>query len=112
MGSDLGLEDQKLLALSEYQTSALFDEQERIALRYADAITYSNQDVDDQLFADVQAHFNDDEIVELTTYITWRTAPVSSIEPFASRRKNSGNAMEKLSEVEGVHVVGDDFLAK
>ena len=71
MGSDLGLEDQKLLALSEYQTSALFDEQERIALRYADAITYSNQDVDDQLFADVQAHFNDDEIVELTTYITW-----------------------------------------
>ena len=71
MGSDAGLEDQKLLALPDYQTSSLFDEKERIALRYADAITYSDQDVGDSLFAEVQKNFSDDEIVELTTYIAW-----------------------------------------
>ncbi len=71
MGSNLGIEEQKLLALSDYHASPLFDDRERTALRYADAITYSDQDVDDDLFAQVQAHFNEDEIVELTTYIAW-----------------------------------------
>ena len=71
MGSNLGLEAEKLLALADYQTSTLFDDRERTALRYADAITYSDQDVEDQLFDEVRSHFNEDEIVELTTYIAW-----------------------------------------
>ena len=71
MGSELGLKDQKILALADYETSNLFDEKERVALRYADAITYSDRDVDDSLFTQVQSQFSEDEIVELTAFIAW-----------------------------------------
>jgi alkylhydroperoxidase family enzyme len=52
----------------------LFDERERIALEYADAITLSDRDVDDVLFARVQQFFDDDAIVELTELIAWENA--------------------------------------
>ena len=71
MGSELGLEDQKILAVCDFESNPLFDEKERAALQYADAITYSDRDVEDELFAQVQRHFSDDEIVELTTFIAW-----------------------------------------
>lgn len=51
--------------------SELFDDTEKIVLRYADAITYSDQDVDDQLFEQLQKHFTEDMIVELTAIIAW-----------------------------------------
>ena len=43
MGSELGVPDDKILALEEYATSELYDEQERAALQYADSITLSEQ---------------------------------------------------------------------
>ena len=52
----------------------LFDERERVALEYADAVTLSQLDVDDVLFARVQALFGDDAIVELTELIAWENA--------------------------------------
>jgi len=52
----------------------LFDERERVALEYADAVTLSQLDVDDVLFARVQALFDDDAIVELTELIAWENA--------------------------------------
>ena len=74
MGSQEGLTDEKIAALGEYATSDLYAEQEKIALKYADAITYSDQDVLDELFAEVQKHFDDDAIVELTTVIAFENA--------------------------------------
>lgn len=71
MSSELGVEEQKIRAVCRYESSTLFDKKEKVALRYADAITYSDQDVDDELFEAVRAHFSEDEIVELTTYIAW-----------------------------------------
>lgn len=71
MSSECGVEDQKILALCRYETSPLFNDQERVALQYADAMTYSDQDVSDELFARVQQYFSADEIVELTTFIAW-----------------------------------------
>ena len=71
MSSDLGVEEQKIRGVCRYESNPLFDEKEKVALRYADAITYSDQDVDDELFEQVQNHFSADEIVELTTYIAW-----------------------------------------
>jgi len=52
----------------------LFDEREQAALEYADAVTLSDLDVDDALFARVQAFFADDAIVELTELIAWENA--------------------------------------
>jgi alkylhydroperoxidase family enzyme len=66
--------DEKINALDAYATSSHYDEAERAALAYADAITLSDQDVDDALFARVREHFDDDQIVELTETIAWENA--------------------------------------
>lgn len=74
MGSDLGIPDEKLAKLDEYQSSALFDERERTALRYADAMTITTETVNDELFKELQENFTDDAIVELTEVIAWENA--------------------------------------
>ena len=71
MGSELRIPNQKLLAPEKYATSPLYDEAERAALEFADAITLSDRDVTDDFFALVRRHFDDDEIVELTAVIAW-----------------------------------------
>jgi alkylhydroperoxidase family enzyme len=74
VGSELGIPNEKILALEEYATSPHYDEAERVALEYADAITLSDRDVTDDLFARVRRHFDDDEIVELTAAIAWENS--------------------------------------
>ena len=51
MSSELGVSDEKLLALDEYATSPLYEEKERVALEYAERMTKTDQDVDDELFS-------------------------------------------------------------
>ena len=74
MGSELGISDEKILALDEYAASPLYDEQERVALEYADAITLSDRDVSDELFSRVRRFFDDDALVELTAVIAWENS--------------------------------------
>jgi alkylhydroperoxidase family enzyme len=73
VGSELGVSEEKILALDEY-TYPLYDEEERIALEYADAITLSDRDVSDELFARVRRFFDDDALVELTAAIAWENS--------------------------------------
>ena len=73
MGSALDVPDDKLLALADYATSPLYDEAERVALAYADAMTLTDRAVDDDLFARLRRHY-DDAIVELTALIAWENA--------------------------------------
>ena len=70
----MGVSDEKILALAEYATSPLYVEAERVALEYADAITFTDRDVDDDLFARLREHFDDDAIVELTMVIAWENS--------------------------------------
>ena len=74
MGSEAGLSDEKIQALDDYHNSALYEQAEKVALEYADAITLSEQDVDDELFARLEAHFSSEAIVELTAVIAWENA--------------------------------------
>ena|SRR5438034_5644082 len=74
VGSQLGVPEEKILQLHDYRTSALYTEAERTALEYADAITLSDRDVDDDLFARLHEHYDDDAIVELTMTIAWENA--------------------------------------
>ena len=74
VGSELGLSTEKILALDEYATSDLYSAAEKVALAYADAMTLSDQDVSDQLFAQVRETYNEDEIIELTEVIAWENA--------------------------------------
>lgn len=74
MSSELGVSDEKILALENYAESPLYDERERVALEYADAMTLSDRDVDDELFARAQNYFDKDALVELTAAIAWENS--------------------------------------
>ena len=74
MGSELGLSDEKLQALAEHATSPLFEERERTALAYADAMTITGLDVSDELFGRLQTFFTEDAIIELTTVIAFENS--------------------------------------
>ena len=74
MGSRLGIQDDKILALAEYASNPLYSEVERVALEYADCMTITGRDVSDELFARLRRFFDDDALVELTAIIAWENA--------------------------------------
>jgi alkylhydroperoxidase family enzyme len=66
--------NEKIDALHDYETSPLYAEAERVALRYADAMTITGREVSDELFASLREHYTDDAVVELTEVIAWENA--------------------------------------
>lgn len=66
MGLDEGLLD-ALYHIDQHRH--LFTDRELVALRYAEIATTSARDVDENLWDELQSHFDDGEIVELTTVI-------------------------------------------
>jgi alkylhydroperoxidase family enzyme len=65
-----GLTDDELLALPRYRGSDLFTDREKTALDYAVGVMRTPVDVSDELFARMQTHFTDEQIVELTALLT------------------------------------------
>lgn len=63
---------EKVAALSRWQESRVFDERERCALDYAEAMTISGRGVEDAHISALQAHFDDDGIVELTGLVAFQ----------------------------------------
>jgi len=59
----------KLAEVATWRDSKLFSEAERVALEYAERITYTDQKVDDAFFARLKRHFNEAQIVELTAAV-------------------------------------------
>jgi alkylhydroperoxidase family enzyme len=74
VGSRFGVSTEKLEALNDYAQSPFFTDAEKVALEYADAITDTHRDVEDELFARLQRHYDDDTIAELTMIIAWENA--------------------------------------
>ena len=74
MSSRNGVSTEKIGALDDYPESALFSDAEKVALEYADAITDTQREVDDDLFLRMQRHYDDDTIAELTMIIAWENA--------------------------------------
>lgn len=68
-GHEAGLTDEQLLALPRYSESELFSALEKLVLDYAVAVTRTPVKVDDELFARLREHFDDAQLVELTTAI-------------------------------------------
>ncbi len=60
---------EKLGEVTTWRDSALFSEAERLALEYAERITYTDRRVDDALVDQLKKHFTDAQIVELTAAI-------------------------------------------
>lgn len=74
MSSELGVSDEKILALADYATSPLYNEVERVTLEYADCMTITGREVSDELFSRLRQFYDDDELVELTEIIAWENA--------------------------------------
>lgn len=60
---------EKLGDVTSWRDSRLFSEAERLALEYAERITYTDQKVDDALVDQLKNHFTDAQIVEMTAAI-------------------------------------------
>ena len=71
MSRDNGVADDKLLEIHAYATSARYTERERLALEYAEQMTQTSLDVDDELFARVSACYTAEEIIELTCTVAF-----------------------------------------
>ena len=70
VGRNAGITDEQLEDLSTFETSPHFDHREKAALRYAEGMTHTPADVSDAVFAEIQALFSTEQIVELTTAIS------------------------------------------
>lgn len=62
----------KVEALDHWRESALFDERERLALDYAEAMTHSDRRVDEGVFDRLKKCFDDDAVIELTALIAFQ----------------------------------------
>ncbi len=63
---------EKVEALEQWQQSELFTHKEKLVLEYAEAITYSDRQVDDSLTQRLYEYFDENEIVEITGLIAFQ----------------------------------------
>ena len=61
-------EDEELM---DFERSDRFDERQGAALRWTHAIAWSTSDADDELWAQLHAHFEEPELVELGYFIAF-----------------------------------------
>jgi 4-carboxymuconolactone decarboxylase len=71
VGRKAGLTEKQLRALAAFETSSELTDIEKLALRYAVAMTETPVEVSDELFAQLQRHFDSRQLVELTSAIAW-----------------------------------------
>ncbi|HMI32601.1 MAG TPA: carboxymuconolactone decarboxylase family protein [Propionibacteriaceae bacterium] len=64
-----GVDPLKLLEITDWQRSTVYDERERAVIRYAVAMTQTPPEVTDDMVADLRRRFSDGELVELTATI-------------------------------------------
>lgn len=65
-----GEEDARILAAWDYESSDLFTEAERTALRVAQAGAMTPSEVSDAQFTDLRCHYSDAQIVEIVAVIS------------------------------------------
>ena len=64
-----GLSDEQLLALPHYRDSQLFSDLDKLVLDYAVGMSRTPVEVSDELFNALREHFDDAQLVELTSVI-------------------------------------------
>jgi uncharacterized peroxidase-related enzyme len=96
----LGVNEKKLDALWDYKTSPLYTDAERLALDFALAAAAVPNDVTDEMFAAMRAHWTEDQMVEI----------VGVISMFGFLNRWNDTLATPLEE-EPTHV-GERFLAK
>lgn len=62
----MGITDEQLAHLADFEQSDGFSPVEKIILRYAEGMTQTPAEVPDAVFAELKSHFSSAQIVELT----------------------------------------------
>ena len=85
-----GATEEKLQAAFEYETSSLFDDRERAALRLAHHAALVPNAAEDAHFDALREHFDDEEIVEIVSVVSlfgflnrWNDTLATTLEPAA-----------------------------
>jgi alkylhydroperoxidase family enzyme len=68
-GRDQGLVERDYDELLDFEASDRYDERQRAALAYAQAIVWNPEEADDELWERLHLHFSDEEIVELGYFV-------------------------------------------
>ena len=71
MGRTEGITEAQLRGLSEHATSDAFSPLEKQVLSYAVALTQTPATVTDEQVSALREHFDDEQLVELTSIIAW-----------------------------------------
>lgn len=71
MGRTAGVTEAQLMALPDFENSTAFNEVEKLVLRYAVAMTATPVEVSEELFEALRRHFDEKQLVELTSGIAW-----------------------------------------
>lgn len=71
MSRKLGITDQQIFELPRFRSTALFSDEEKVALEYAEEMTRTPVEISEDLFSRVRQHFSEDQIVELTASIAY-----------------------------------------
>lgn len=71
MGRTAGVTEDQLMALPDFENSTVFNEVEKLVLRYAEAMTATPVEVSEELFEALRRHFDERQLVELTSAIAW-----------------------------------------
>ena len=85
-----GIDDDKMAAINEYRTSELFTDAERAALDFALAAGSVPNGVTDEIYAELAAHWDEDQIVEILGVVCmfgvfnrWNDSIATTLEPDA-----------------------------
>jgi uncharacterized peroxidase-related enzyme len=83
-----GVSADKLAALPHYQSSPLYSDAERVAIDYAFAAASQPNDVTDELFARLRAHWSEGQVVEILGVVAlfgffnrWNDSMATTLEP-------------------------------
>lgn len=63
---------EKLADLPQFGASPHYSEREKTALRFAEAVTYTEGRIDDALASQLRVHFSDDALIELAALIAFQ----------------------------------------
>lgn len=71
MGRNVGVSEQQIRELQDFEASTAFSELEKAVLRYATAMTRTPVEVPEALFRDLEGQLDNKQLVELTSAIAW-----------------------------------------
>lgn len=70
LGRSVGLNETEMAEVGSWETSDVFDDKDRLVLRYTDSLSRDNR-VEDSLYKDLTAHFSEKEIMKLCITVSF-----------------------------------------